>query len=96
VVALYETVAEQPDPQALQRAQDADFITFTSSSTVRNFMAANPNGIPEDARTVSIGPITSQAIRDAGMAVDTEAERHDIDGLVDALLDAVAKTSEIG
>ncbi|HSD24085.1 MAG TPA: uroporphyrinogen-III synthase, partial [Solirubrobacterales bacterium] len=88
VVTLYETVAEEPDPEALERARDADFITFTSSSTVRNFVEAAGNGLPKGARIVSIGPVTSQAIREAGLAVDVEAERHDIDGLVAALLDA--------
>jgi len=91
VVALYETVAEQPDPDALERAREADYITFTSSSTVRNFVeAAGKNGIPKEARVVSIGPVTSEAAREAGLTVDVEAERHDIDGLVDALLSAVA------
>jgi uroporphyrinogen III methyltransferase / synthase len=93
VVTLYKTVAEEPDPEALERARDADFITFTSSSTVRNFIAARPNGVPEGAKVVSIGPITSEAIREAGLSVDVEAERHDIDGLVVALLDAVAETA---
>jgi uroporphyrinogen III methyltransferase/synthase len=88
VVTLYETVAETPDPEALKRAQDADFVTFTSSSTVRNFMAASANGIPEGAKVVSIGPITSEAAREAGLTVDVEAERHDIGGLVEALLQA--------
>ena len=59
-------------------------------------MAASPNGIPEGARVISIGPITSEAIREAGLAVDVEAERHDIDGLVGALLDAVAKVADGG
>jgi uroporphyrinogen III methyltransferase/synthase len=86
VVTLYETVAETPDPEALERARDADFVTFTSSSTVRNFMAASANGIPEGAKVVSIGPITSEAVREAGLTVDAEAERHDIGGLVEALL----------
>ena len=90
VVALYETVAEAPDPQALEQARDADFITFTSSSTVRNFMEASPNGVPAGAKVVSIGPQTSEAAREAGLTVDVEAERHDIDGLVEALLSAVA------
>jgi uroporphyrinogen III methyltransferase / synthase len=90
-VALYETVAAAPDPDELERAKDADFITFTSSSTVRNFLAASENGIPEGAKVISIGPITSQAIRDAGLTVDVEAERHDIAGLVGALLGAVAQ-----
>jgi uroporphyrinogen III methyltransferase/synthase len=89
VVAVYETVAETPDPEAIERARDADFITFTSSSTVRNFLAASPNGIPEGAKVVSIGPITSETAREAGVTVDVEAERHDIGGLVDALLSAV-------
>ncbi|HKH40320.1 MAG TPA: uroporphyrinogen-III C-methyltransferase [Solirubrobacterales bacterium] len=91
VVTLYETVAEDPDPEALERAREADYITFTSSSTVRNFVEkAGKNGIPKDARVVSIGPVTSEAVREAGLTVDVEAERHDIDGLVDALLAAVS------
>jgi len=90
VVALYETVAESPEPEELERARDADFITFTSSSTVRNFLEASPNGIPEGAKVVSIGPVTSQAAREAGLTVDIEAERHDIDGLVEALLAAAS------
>jgi len=89
-VALYETVAETPDPEELERARDADFVTFTSSSTVRNYMAANDNGIPKGAKVISIGPITSEAAREAGLTVDLEAERHDISGLVEALLAAAA------
>jgi uroporphyrinogen III methyltransferase/synthase len=92
VVTLYETVAEEPDHEALERARDADFITFTSSSTVRNFVEATGDGIPKGARVVSIGPVTSEAIREAGLTVDFEAQRHDIDGLVAALLDAVVGT----
>ena len=92
VVPLYETVAEQPDPEALERARDADFITFTSSSTVRNFVEASANGIPEGAKVISIGPVTSDAVREAGLTVDVEAERHDIAGLVEALLSAATQT----
>jgi uroporphyrinogen-III synthase len=51
-------------------------------------MAASENGIPEGAKVVSIGPITSEAAREAGLTVDVEAERHDIGGLVEALLSA--------
>jgi uroporphyrinogen III methyltransferase/synthase len=91
VVTLYETVAEEPDPDALERAREADFITFTSSSTVRNFVEAAGDGIPEGARVVSIGPVTSEAAREAGLTVDIEAQRHDIDGLVEALLGAAAQ-----
>jgi uroporphyrinogen III methyltransferase/synthase len=92
VVALYETVAEDPDPEALEAAREADYVTFTSSSTVRNLLAAvGDDGLPRDARVVSIGPITSEAAREAGLEVHVEAERHDPSGLVDALLsDATA------
>ena len=91
VVTLYETRAEQPDPAALERAQEADFITFTSSSTVKNFVEAVDGRLPPDARIVSIGPVTSEAAREAGLTVDVEAERHDIDGLVEALLAAAER-----
>ena len=90
VVTLYETIAEEPEPDAVERAQGADFITFTSSSTVRNFIEATGNGVPKGARVISIGPVTSEAAREAGLTVDVEAERHDINGLVEALLQAVA------
>jgi uroporphyrinogen III methyltransferase / synthase len=91
VVALYETVAERPDPDAVERASEADYLTFTSSSTVRNFVEALPDDLASNARIVSIGPVTSEAAREAGLKVDVEASRHDIDGLVEALIaDAVA------
>jgi uroporphyrinogen III methyltransferase / synthase len=86
VVALYDTVREDSDPAALERAAGADYLTFTSSSTVRNFLAAVPDGVPDGARIVSIGPVTSETIREAGLAVDVEAERHDPDGVVEALV----------
>jgi uroporphyrinogen III methyltransferase/synthase len=86
VVALYETVREQPTPEAIEDAQDADYVTFTSSSTVRNLTEALGDRFPAAARIVSIGPITSEAAREAGLEVAIEAERHDIDGLVEALL----------
>lgn len=86
VVALYETVREEPKPEAIEAAQGADYVTFTSSSTVRNLTDALGERFPREARIVSIGPVTSEAVTDAGLEVDVEAERHDIDGLVAALL----------
>jgi uroporphyrinogen III methyltransferase/synthase len=93
VVALYETVAEEPDPEVVKAAGSADYVTFTSSSTVRNLVAAIGDGFPERARVVSIGPVTSEAAREAGLTVDVEAQSHDLDGLVEALLaDATSRT----
>src|SRR5207248_1968668 len=63
----------------------ADYVTFTSSSTVRYFISA-AGGVPDGARVVSIGPVTSATAREHGLEVHVEAGRHDIEGLVEALL----------
>ena len=86
VLELYETVAETPSPQTLEEALRADYITFTSSSTVRFFRQAVGDGAGPAGRIVSIGPVTSEALREHGLEADIEAERHDVDGLVAALL----------
>jgi uroporphyrinogen III methyltransferase/synthase len=86
VVAIYETVHEQPDAKAIEAAQAADYVTFTSSSTVTNLTETLGDRFPAAARIVSIGPITSEAVRAAGLSVDVEADRHDVDGLLTALL----------
>ena len=85
-VALYETVREEPEPEAIEAAASADYVTFTSSSTVRNLLAAVGDRFPAGARVVSIGPITSETALDAGLTVHVEADRHDIEGLVAALV----------
>jgi len=83
----YRTVPETRDISGAQRqlAQDgAHLITFTSSSTVENFLALALLW-PKGMRIASIGPITSKTVRDRGLTVDVEARRHDIDGLVQAI-----------
>jgi len=93
ILALYETVAEPLSPRALKAAQRADYITFTSSSTVRFFLQAaggHPSFSPA-TRIVSIGPVTSATLREHGLEPHVEAARHDIDGIIDALVaDAAA------
>jgi uroporphyrinogen III methyltransferase / synthase len=86
VVALYGTVREEPAPEAVEAAQTADYVTFTSSSTVSNLTEALGDRFPRAARIVSIGPVTSEAAREAGLELHAEAQRHDVDGLVEALL----------
>jgi uroporphyrinogen III methyltransferase/synthase len=85
VVALYDTLPEPLSAEQRGALARAAYITFTSSSTVRYFMQA-VDGLPPDARIVSIGPVTSATAREHGLEVHVEAERHDIDGLVDALV----------
>jgi len=90
VVALYDTVAEPLSDGQLEQAAAADYVTFTSSSTVRFFGEAGGR-VGNGARVVSIGPVTSETAREFGLTVDVEAERHDIDGLVEALLEDAGK-----
>jgi uroporphyrinogen III methyltransferase/synthase len=89
VLALYRTVLEPLSAEQLARVQAADYVTFTSSSTVRNFLAA-AGGPADGVRLVSIGPVTSETLRQHGLEPDVEATRHDIDGLIEALLADVA------
>src|SRR5204863_6921957 len=90
VVALYDTRAEPLSDGQLDAAAGADYVTFTSSSTVRFFHEAGGR-VADGTRVVSIGPVTSATARELGMRVDVEAERHDIDGLVEALLEDAAR-----
>ena len=87
VLALYDTVAEPLSEAARAALTRCDYVTFTSSSTVRNLVAGLPEGtsLPDAARVVSIGPVTTATAREHGIEVHVEAERHDIEGLVTAL-----------
>jgi uroporphyrinogen III methyltransferase / synthase len=66
------------------REEEIDMITFTSSSTVENFLALNLP-LSEKTKTASIGPITSKTMRGRGLQVNVEAKRHDIPGLLEAI-----------
>jgi uroporphyrinogen III methyltransferase / synthase len=90
-VALYDTVPEPLADGQRERLAGATYATFTSSSTVRYFVEAG--GELPRARLVSIGPITSETARELGLTVHVEAERHDIDGLVEALLADAGESS---
>jgi uroporphyrinogen III methyltransferase/synthase len=83
----YRTVPETRDDSGARRRlleEGADLITFTSSSTVENFLALELPW-PAKMQVASIGPVTSQTARDRGLTVAVEARRHDIPGLVEAI-----------
>jgi uroporphyrinogen III methyltransferase / synthase len=89
VVELYETVAEPLSDELLAAARDADYVTFTSSSTVRFYLdAAGADGIGPATKLVSIGPVTSATLREHGLEPHLEAQEHDIDGLISTLVAA--------
>jgi uroporphyrinogen III methyltransferase/synthase len=101
VVDLYETVPEPLAEAALQAAGQADYITFTSGSTVISFLdaldaVADTAAIGQSTRLVSIGPVTSETLRERGLTAHVQATRHDIDGLIEALLHDAASGPPAG
>lgn len=83
----YNTVPETEDIGGVQkrlREEGADIITFTSSSTVRHFMALNIP-LPQGCRIASIGPVTTATLAEYGIKPDVEASEHTIPSLVAAL-----------
>jgi len=84
----YQTVPETDDPTgAVKRYKEegADIITFTSSSTVENFFDLGLE-IPDETSIASIGPVTSATLEENSYDPDIEAKKHDIPGLVKAVV----------
>jgi len=90
-VPAYSTVLAEISPEA-RTALDTgvDVLTFTSGSTVRNFVeqvgAPMAQRLAAQARVVTIGPMTAATARALGLRVDVVATEHTIAGLVDAML----------
>lgn len=108
-VAAYSTLPVAADDERgrevlrLLREQQLDILTFTSSSTVRNFVnwlksceqdatVALMDLVIHSTRIASIGPITSQTARELGLPVTIEAEEFTINGLVQAICRQEEKT----
>ena len=92
-VPVYETIIEDQDFNGAAgrlNEEGADWVTFTSSSTVEHFHArfdllALSKSYP-DMKFASIGPETSKGLRSLGLEPTIEAKEHTIDGLVEALV----------
>lgn len=80
-VALYRTELLSPDPP------EGDVVVLASGSAARAYA-----WLGGAAPAVSIGPETSRVARSVGLTVAVEAERHDLDGLLEAV-DRVAQTA---
>jgi uroporphyrinogen III methyltransferase / synthase len=86
-VVAYRTVPDSGEVDRFRRllADGAvDLVTFTSSSTVHNFVDLVGADVGR-ALVASIGPITSAAARERGLAVDIEADASTTEGLVSAI-----------
>lgn len=111
-VDAYRTLPARAQAEPVRRmlaAGEIDAVTFTSSSTVRNFVAlVGPEtgsaeqdaktsevlGLPDGVKIACIGPITSETARQLGLRVDIEAKEYTIPGLVEALVEAYRKASQ--
>jgi uroporphyrinogen III methyltransferase/synthase len=91
VLAVYRTVRTEPDPSVVEqiRAGKVDAVTFTSSSTVTNFVDAIGELTGPQPLVISIGPVTSATASERGLRVDAEADPHTIEGLVRAVAEAL-------
>jgi uroporphyrinogen III methyltransferase/synthase len=76
--------------EILEAADRPHWITFTSSSTVHNFLAVAGTAALEGVRVASIGPVTSATARELGIQVAVEAPVFTVDGLVQAILDCIS------
>lgn len=93
-VTAYRTVAGSGNAPVIQEMLDGgeiNTITFTSSSTVRNFITMlgvdNPAELLKNVNIACIGPITAKTATELGLSVTIEADEYTIDGLLKAILD---------
>lgn len=95
VVEAYETVLPKASRtqllSALKSAQRPDAITFTSSSTVRNFVEligqkAAYSGLLDGIALASIGPVTTATLKELGFKAGIKAREFTMPGLVDAIV----------
>ena len=85
VVEAYRTAPVPLDERSGAAVAGAEIVTFTSSSTVTNFLDALGDR-PAPPVVAAIGPVTAATARDRGLHVAVEAREHTIDGLVAALV----------
>jgi len=91
IIEAYRTIPDGEGAATLARAIEAgkvDLATFTSASAVRGYIDAVGEDLALKVPAASIGPQTSDALREAGIEVEAEAEESTIDGLVSAVLRA--------
>jgi uroporphyrinogen III methyltransferase/synthase len=94
LVTAYETVLDDAgasDLKHMLESGEIDIITFTSSSTVKNFAALldglDLSQLPGNIKVACIGPVTAETAKELGLKVDLVAREYTIPGLVKALVE---------
>ncbi len=91
VVPAYQTILASPSVEALEKRLkegSIDVLTFTSSSTVKNFLTLiDEKFLPEikETKIACIGPITAKTAQDAGLTVDIVPEQYTVASLLEAM-----------
>jgi uroporphyrinogen III methyltransferase / synthase len=100
-VTVYQTrLATETAGEILTRldAGQIDLVTFTSSSTVKNFLRIVPpdrlQALIESVTVAAIGPITAQTARENGLSVHVTADRYTIDGLCQSIAAHYLKSAD--
>ncbi len=98
ILPVYQAVCPVDTGPALLRlfgAEGVDVITFTSSSTVANFVRAFPDdklpAVLGDAEVACMGPVTADTARKLGLRVDIVAREYTTHGLVQAIVESAAR-----
>lgn len=92
VAEAYQTILDEVAGQKIRElltAKGVDVATFTSPSTIKNFMElVGPDAgvLLEGVKIAAVGPITADAIKELGLPLDIMAEEYTIPGLVDAIV----------
>lgn len=92
-IAVYQTLPTEADTDGLVALKaGVEWITFTSPSAVLNFVhlvrqnGLDPLDLPGKPKIACIGPITGQAARDEGLAVDVTADEFTTEGLIKSMI----------
>jgi uroporphyrinogen III methyltransferase/synthase len=96
VVIAYETVSsgkKKNELEELFKENQVDVITFTSSSTVNNFVKIMGRNfsLPKGVKIACIGPVTAASAKKAGFFVDIHQEEYTMEGLIEALINYFEK-----
>jgi uroporphyrinogen III methyltransferase/synthase len=87
-IEAYKSIPDGAESSKLARTIErggVDLVTFTSASSVRGYVDAVGEELSRRVPAASIGPVTSQAVNDAGIELGIEATESTIDGLVNAI-----------
>ena len=89
IAKVYKTIPDTENSAEIKNkilAGEADLVTFTSSSTVENFVAAVGEEILQKIKTAAIGTITAETLKKFGVTADIVAKKFTIGGLVEEIL----------